>query len=190
MGRLDMGEIMRLAQANKQFDFNTASGIILDIGCGDRKLTLKNRTVVGMDIRPLENVDIVHNIESIPWPIPDNSCLTIIASHILEHIKPWLTIDIFNELWRIMKSGGQLAISLPYGGSHGFYQDPTHINGFNEDTFRYFDPEYPNLYNIYKPSPWKIQTGFPVWQSTGNMEVIMNKINIEEIKEADTDVTT
>ena len=149
------------------------SGINLDIGCGEAK----QRNFVGMDKRKLAGVDIVHNLEVFPYPLPDNSCHTIIGSHIIEHIKPWLTIDMFNELWRIMRVGGQLALSTPYAGSSGFWQDPTHCNGFNAATFQYFDPKYP-LYQIYKPKPWEIEKGFPVWQVTGNMEVLMRKINV------------
>lgn len=171
------------------FDITQHQGIILDIGCGESKMDLESSRVVGMDKRNLPGVDLVHDIEVFPWPLPDACCLTVISSHVLEHIKPWLTIDLFNEVWRIMRPGGQWAISLPYAGSFGFWQDPTHCNGFNEATFQYFDPDYP-LWQIYKPSPWKIQKGFPVWQNTGNMEVIMNKRMIaESSKEEANDVT-
>jgi hypothetical protein len=146
-------------------------GIRLDIGCGENKQS----GFVGMDVRPLPGVGIVHDLEVFPWPLPDGCCLMIVGSHIIEHIKPWLTISLFNELWRVMRPGGQLALATPYAGSPGFWQDPTHCNGFNEATFQYFDPDYP-LYQIYKPKPWKLAPGFPVWQVTGNMEILMVKI--------------
>ncbi len=79
-----------------------------------------------------------------------------------------------DELWRIMRPAGQLALSMPYAGSPGYWQDPTHCNGCNEATFQYFDPRYP-LYGIYQPKPWSIDPGFPVWQVTGNMELLMRK---------------
>lgn len=147
-------------------------GIRLDIGCGENK----QEGFTGMDARELPGVDIVHDLEVFPWPLPDECCLTIVGSHIIEHIKPWFTIPLFNEIWRIMKPGGQLALSTPYAGSPGFWQDPTHCNGFNEATFQYFDPDYP-LYQIYRPKPWKLAPGFPVWQMTGNMEVLMSKVS-------------
>lgn len=150
------------------------SGIRLDIGCGESK----QKNFVGLDRRPLKGVDIVHDLESFPYPLPDECCLTIVGSHIIEHIKPWLTIDLLNELWRIMKLGGQLALSTPYAGSTGFWQDPTHCNGCVAATFQYFDPHYP-LWQIYKPKPWRIEKGFPAWQVNGNMEVLMEKIKID-----------
>ena len=129
---------------------------------------------MGMDKRKLAGVDIVHDLEKFPYPLEDNSCHVIMGSHIIEHIKPWLTIALFNELWRIMKPKGQLVLSTPYAGSPGFWQDPTHCNGFSQVTFQYFDPDYP-LYEIYRPKPWKIEPGFPQYVINGNLEAMMRK---------------
>lgn len=149
-------------------------GICLDIGCGDDK----QKNFIGLDKRPLPGADIVHDLEVFPYPLPDECCLTIVGSHIIEHIKPWLTIDFFNELWRILKPKGQLALATPYAGSPPYWQDPTHCNGFTEVTFQYFDPDYP-MYAIYHPRPWKIAKGYPVWQTTGILEVLLEKRPME-----------
>jgi len=149
-------------------------GIQLDIGCGETK----RANFIRLDKRKLPGVDIVHDLEKFPYPLPNNCCLTIIGSHIIEHIKPSLTIQLFDELWRIMKFDGRLALSTPYAGSRGYWQDPTHINGFNEATFQYFDPSYP-LYSIYKPKPWRIIKGYPMWHVAGNLEVVMEKVRVK-----------
>lgn len=146
-------------------------GIRLDVGCGGNK----QHGFTGMDKRNLPGVDIVHDLEIIPYPLESESCSIIVGSHIWEHLKPWLTIDIMNEWHRIMQNDGQLALSLPYGWSFGYIQDPTHCNPANEATWQYFDPSYP-LWQIYKPQPWRIEPGFPVWNQNGNMEVVMHKI--------------
>jgi len=151
------------------------SGIRLDLGCGENK----QENFIGMDIRQLPGVDIVHDIEKFPWPLPDSCCHLIMCSHLIEHIKPWLTIYFMNECWRIMKENGELLISTPYPGSRGYWQDPTHCNGCNEATFQYFDHRFP-LYQIYKPKPWEVRQGFPTWQSNGNLEVILKKIVVPE----------
>jgi SAM-dependent methyltransferase len=152
-------------------------GIRLDIGCGENK---QGGGFVGIDKRDLPGVDIVHDLEVFPYPLPDECCLVIVGSHIIEHIKPWLTIDFMNELWRIMKPEGQLALCTPYAGSPGYWVDPTHCNGFVAGTFQYFDPDYP-LWQIYKPHPWKIEKGFPVWQVTGNLEILLRKSKLVEV---------
>jgi len=142
----------------------------LDIGCGDHK----QLGWVGMDKRECEGVDIVHNIEDFPWPLPDNCCVQVLMSHVWEHIEPKHRLDMMNELWRILLPGGQLLLSAPYANSPGAMQDPSHYKCPNKDTFVYFDPAagvQGVLYNVYKPKPWKlIQNNY---QLAGNIEVIM-----------------
>jgi len=150
-------------------------GILLDVGAGESR----RKGFVTLDKRPLDGIDIVHDLEAFPYPLEDDSCLTIVASHIVEHIKPWLMLDFMDELWRLLKVEGGLAISMPYGASRGFQQDPTHCNMCNEATWQYFDPKFP-LYQIYKPKPWNIQVGFPQWNGNGNMEVVMTKKGEDE----------
>lgn len=181
------------------------SGIRLDIGCGANK----NAGFVGIDLLPLEGVDIVHNIELTPWPLPNDCVLTAVASHLFEHISPSppdarveplvrlliykgvfteeeahnhrllgnsgaTFMRVIDEVWRIMKPGGQLAFVVPYAESHGMYQDPTHCNFINETTMCYFDPLDPSgLYMFYKPKPWKIEKQFV--QRMGLLEVVMSK---------------
>lgn len=170
-----MADYHNLADVQKILSGKT--GIMLDIGCGENK----QKGFIGLDKRPLEGVDIVHDLEVFPYPLPDDICHLIAGSHIVEHLKPWLMIDFMNELWRIMKHRGQLALATPYAGSPGFWQDPTHCNGCNQATWQYFDPRYP-LYDIYFPKPWLLERGFPVWQTTGNLEVVMRKISEEDAK--------
>ena len=148
-------------------------GIMLDVGCGENK----QQNFVGLDIRKLPGVDIVHDLEKIPYPLQDNSCLKILASHVVEHINPMKFgfVNVMNEWWRIMKEGGELMIAMPYAWSFGYIQDPTHCNPCNEATFQYFDPKYP-LYQIYKPKPWQINPGYPQWQNNGSLNIIMRKI--------------
>lgn len=153
------------------------TGFRLDVGCGENK----QPGFVGMDKRECKGVDIVHDIEQFPWPIDNEAVLDIFCSHIIEHVKPWLMLDLMNEMWRVMKPGGQLVISMPYGVSFGFVQDPTHCNACNEATWQYYDPRYP-LWHIYKPQPWLIQRGFPQWFAQGNMEVLMRKISMADVE--------
>jgi len=153
------------------YNINKNKGILLDVGAGE----IERKNFIRLDKRKLPGIDIVHDLEVFPYPLPDNCCLTIVASHILEHIKPWLFIEVMDELWRIMKVDGNLAASAPYAGSVGYWQDPTHCNGITEGTWMYFDPKC-FLYSGYKPRPWNIRKGFPVWQVTGNIEVVMEKM--------------
>lgn len=150
------------------------SGIRLDIGCGANK---QGPDWVGMDIRPLPGVDIVHDMESIPWPLPDECVLSAVASHVVEHINPvkFGFINWMNELWRVMRHDGKVALALPHGYSPGYLQDPTHCNPCNENTFAYFDPAAlgGGLYRIYEPKPWRIE--FLAYDPSANIEVVLVK---------------
>jgi hypothetical protein len=130
-----------------------------------------------MDYRKLNGVDIVHDVEKIPYPLPEECCHVILASHLVEHIKPWLFMGVMDEWWRLLKVSGQLQIACPYGVSPGFLQDPTHCSPFTEATFIYFDPRA-FLYEIYRPKPFKILTSS--WFENGNMEVVLEKMDLKE----------
>lgn len=153
------------------------SGIRLDIGCGSNK----NPGFVGIDISPLEGVDIVWDIEKTPWPLPDECVITATSSHVLEHINPHggVFINVMNEIWRVMKPHGQFAFVVPHAASHGYAQDPTHCNMINETTMHYFDPDPEGrsmgaqLYNFYRPKPWKIERQY--FNPQGNLEVLLTK---------------
>ena len=157
------------------FDISEHSGIQLDIGCGEAK----QPGFVGIDIREMPGVDIAHDVEVYPWPLPDESVVRAVCSHLVEHINPhkFNFIHFMDEIWRIMKPVGQLAIACPHGSSPGFLQDPTHCNPLNETTWSYFDPlcPYTNglLYRIYRPKPWKIE--HLTWNPAANIEVILSK---------------
>lgn len=170
----------KVKKENKKFSINAKKGIMLDVGCGGNK---QSENHVGLDIRPLPGVDIVWNMEETPYPIPADSCTSILASHVVEHINPanFGMIRVFDEWWRIMKPNGRLMIACPYGVSKGFQQDPTHTKPVNEDTFTYFDPTHRNgLWNIYRPKPWKIIVN--AWHVDGTIEVILEKMPSEDVQ--------
>lgn len=127
-----------------------------------------------MDKRDVPGVDIVHDVEALPWPLKKESCAIVMMSHLIEHIKPWLTIDVINECWRVLEPEGLLMVATPYATSFGYFQDPTHCNPWNEATPTYFIKDQP-LYNIYKPKPWKGEK--LEWAYGANLEFVLRKIS-------------
>lgn len=155
-------------------------GIKLDLGCGGNK----NPGFVGMDYRKMDGVDIVHDLEKFPYPLPNESVSMVVSSHVLEHINPhgYTFVKLMNEVWRIMKPGGEFIIAVPYAGSPGFWQDPSHCNGISEVTWDYFDP-FGNLsggtfYKIYSPYPWEIKIN--TWHDQGNLEAVLVKRKMDK----------
>ncbi len=159
-------EISDLLKKNNQ-------GIKIDLACGKNK---QKGGWIGIDMFPYKGVDIVHDLEKFPWPLPKECANLIVASHIVEHINPHkgVFIKFMDEAWRVLKVGGQLAIATPYGNGHGFLQDPTHCNPCSEATWFYFDPCHSSkLYRFYEPKPWKIADLH--WNQVGNIEVLLDK---------------
>lgn len=150
-----------------------ASGLRLDIGCGEAK----QAGWYGIDRRALPGVDLVHDLEVMPWPLPDECAVVAMASHLVEHIKPWLFFQFMDEVWRVLRYDCEFAIACPHGRSSGWLQDPTHCNALNEATWAYFDPLEEStggaLYRIYKPKPWRIK--ILSWSPSANIEVVLVK---------------
>lgn len=163
------------------------SGIRLDIGGGNNP----NPGFINIDILPLSKVDIVWDLEETPWPLPNECVITATASHVLEHINPHkgVFISVMDEIWRVLKPGGQFAFVSPHASSHGYQQDPTHCNMINETTMHYFDPDPEGrnigmqLYQFYRPKPWKIERQY--YSPEGNLEVLLTKRPIDETYQAD-----
>lgn len=158
--------------SKRKLDLEKYRGIKLDIGCGNNK----TEGFIGIDYHQYGNVDIVHDIEKTPWPLEDDSVLVATCSHVLEHINPHggVFVNVLNEIWRVLKPGCQIAFVVPYAGSPGFWQDPTHCNGISEVTMCYFDPLHESgLYEFYEPAPWEIQMLH--YKPEGNLDCVLKK---------------
>ncbi len=83
---------------------------MLEIGPGLNRIT----DFETLNIIDGRDVDYIHDLTK-KLPFEDNSFDIIYASHVLEHV-PWhLQKEIFNELHRILKTGGTLEIWVPDG---------------------------------------------------------------------------
>ena len=100
----------------------------LNLGCGnDYRFS---GSWINLDITPPCNfmADIKEGL-----PFEDRVFDLIWASHILEHL-PNLRL-IQRELARVMKTGGELKVIVPYFLSADAWGDPTHCRGFSEESF-------------------------------------------------------
>lgn len=126
----------------------------LNLGCGNRILP----DSVNHDItkhRP--EVDVVWDLNKLPWPWSDNEFDMVVAYSVLEHLKLNL-IESMNEIWRILKPDGIVCLKVPYWNHPRGWQDPTHYWKFDVTTFDIFDPttRYGNYYKFYSPYKWSI----------------------------------
>ena len=114
----------------------TQEQIILDIGCGQKKM----EGAIGIDFSPFSMADIILDLNKEKLPFDDNSVDYIYTSHNLEH----LTLDgfyhIIAEMYRVSKPDAQIYITVPYFTNTLNFANPFHNNQicFNEHTFRFF----------------------------------------------------
>ena len=104
----------------------------LNLGCGTAIL----EGFINIDKVNLEGVDIVHDLNGIPYPFEDESIDYIQMNDILEHLeKP---IDVLMECWRILKVTGKVVLRLVHWSCHYSYGDPQHLWAFSEGYFDFF----------------------------------------------------
>ena len=104
------------------------------MGCGTDVRT----GYVNLDSAVLDGVDVVHDLNTFPYPFEDDTFDHIIAINVLEHLPD--TIGVMEELWRISHRSATVIIRVPYWNSMDSITDPTHRRFFNEHTFEFFDP--------------------------------------------------
>lgn len=95
---------------------------VLNIGCGRKPIA----GAVNHDVRRHHDyVDVMHDLNDLPWPWEDNSFDKIAAIAVLEHLDIDLVASL-NECHRILRPGGILVIKLPLWDAERSYDDPTH----------------------------------------------------------------
>ena len=108
----------------------------LDIGCG----ISKREGFMGIDIIPLNGVDLVHDLNHFPYPLKSNSASEVWMDNVLEHLEN--PIKVVEEVFRICKNKAKITVSVPYFRSWYATIDPTHRNYFGVNWFNYFDPTH------------------------------------------------
>lgn len=128
--------------------------IKLDLGCGSRK----KEGFLGVDQYPMENVDVVLDIGTAPWPWEDGSVEEIHASHFLEHLTAMQRVHFMNEAFRVLKDGGKATIITPHWASNRAYGDFTHQwPPVAEMFFYYLKQDWRNLNAPHTDKKWNPQ---------------------------------
>lgn len=106
----------------------------LNLGAGeDRK-----EGYINVDWSPLTKPDVVHDLNTFPYPFENEAFEKIEAFHVLEHLdKPF---NVMKELHRILKPGGVLHVKVPHF-SRGF-SHAEHAHGFDVTFPLYFNPNF------------------------------------------------
>jgi len=113
---------------------NKKKEIKVNLGSGE----YKKKDYINVDWNKDDKPDVIHDLNSLPYPFEESSVDLIEADHVLEHLdKP---LEIMKELHRILKPGGKLKIKVPHF-SRGFTH-AEHRHGFDVTFPLYFKKEF------------------------------------------------
>jgi len=113
-----------------------ARPVVLDLGCGARKTA----GAFGIDGVRLPGVDLVHDLESRPYPLPDDCADEVVLHHVLEHFAD--PLRLMEEVWRVTRAGGRVHIRTPHYSGPYAWIDPTHRRTFTLRSFDYFGDRF------------------------------------------------
>lgn len=114
----------------------------LHLGCGKHPKPM----YTNVDKYPLDGVDVVHDLDVIPWPFDDDTCDEIVGVDIIEHVVN--AVGFMNECARILKPGGILNLRTCYYLSKNAFTDLDHKHFPTDESFdywvkgTYFNQEY------------------------------------------------
>ena len=122
---------------------------VLDFGCGQDKI----ENSIGIDKIQSDIVDVVHDLNTYPYPFEENSFDLVVCKHSISHIN-----DIeegLSEIFRILKPGGKVLIIAPHFSSDNTYTDYTIKHFFGYRTLDYFTTDNNGL-----SEKWSFYTNF------------------------------
>ena len=129
----------------------------VELGCGNNRRDMDQWVNIGIDSVKGDVVDHVIEMGFEKIPLEDDSVDLVNAYDVLEHIpkqvcmldgdklvKKLPLIYLMNDVYRILKDGGEFHIEVPYS-DQGYRRDPTHVTRLSEDWHHYFQSD-DNLY--------------------------------------------
>lgn len=141
----------------------TPARVKLHLGCN---IDIK-AGYINVDLRPGSGVDIATDLNE-PWPWENESVDYIRAYHVFEHLEgpPGVRGQFWcmNEVYRVLKPGGELEMEVPSMNGPGGVQDPTHVTFWVPNTFLYFQAGT-NHHGLYFPHT--MHGGFDVCATEG-----------------------
>jgi len=102
-------------------------------------------------------IDVVHDLNELPWPWDDESASKIEAKNVFEHLDIDL-VKVLDECWRILEPGGTLYIKVPNAEDPvAVWGDPTHRRPYTLTFVKYFDYKVNDVgFSFYTDRKWKI----------------------------------
>lgn len=135
-----------LAQGqSKNVEAQVEKPVKINLGAGEDQ----KEGFINVDLVDLPGIDKVHNLMEFPYPFEDGIADEIHAVDVVEHLANYTpdnrpsVIAFVEEVHRILKPGGVLYMQMPGWRAEFLWIDPTHVRGFDIQSFDFFDPTKP-----------------------------------------------
>jgi len=109
-------------------------------------------------IKHRPEINIIWNLDKLPWPWKNKEFDTVYSESVFEHLKLTL-IEACDECWRILEPEGILILRYPIFTSPNIHHDPTHRWFLSERAVDYLDPRTTlgARYSYYTERKWHIE---------------------------------
>ena len=108
---------------------------------------------IGIDCNSETDADVIHDLNTFPYPFSDNTFGVVNCDSILEHLDDFF--KVMEEIHRITVPNGIIHVKVPYYTSFDAFTDPTHTHFFTSRSFDYFREDY--VYNYYTSARFLIK---------------------------------
>lgn len=130
----------------------------LNLGAGNRIIEgAINHDVV----KHRAEIEVVHDLNDMPWPWPDESFDKVLALSVLEHLRQNLLTSM-DEIWRITAPGGETVVKLPFWKANNSWEDLTHLHLVGPGIMDQLDPRTKrgHDYWFYTRRKWAVEKGW------------------------------
>lgn len=131
---------------------------ILHLGSGLKRMA----GAVNVDLVAATNPDVVHDLDTRPWPFADDEFDEVIACDVIEHLDD--VVATMEEIHRVAADGAVLKVTVPHFSSANAFTDITHRHSFAWSSFHYFTGE--NEFPFYTAARFRRRVGNIIFAST------------------------
>ncbi len=104
---------------------------VLNLGSGNKYLP----QAINLDVTSETNPDVVHDLNRIPWPFPNDHFCEVLAYDVIEHLDDF--IATVNEIHRVCRDKAVVRITVPHFSCANAFADPTHRRFFSFSSMDY-----------------------------------------------------
>jgi SAM-dependent methyltransferase len=135
---------------------------VLNLGSGKREI---GTAAVSVDIAPGVRPDVVHDLNSYPWPFGDDTFDAVYCIDVIEHVDD--VVRAMEEIHRVSRPQGRVTITTPHFSCANSYTDPTHRHHLGFFSFDYFTGE--NQWDFYSRARFrKVKAGLVFYPKAKN----------------------